>query len=97
MPIQLSYAQYGVFVVLVPLFMLIHYLFTFHIDIIPGVGDRAVDRHDVVHISACRSRPAGPQGGPHGPHRLAPTREPVAERREPRLVATRVRIREELT
>ncbi len=36
LPIQLPYAQYGLFIVLVPLFMFIHYLFTFHVDVIPA-------------------------------------------------------------
>ena len=36
LPIQLSYAQYGVFVVFVPLFMFIHYLFTLHFDLFPA-------------------------------------------------------------
>jgi hypothetical protein len=36
LPVQLSYAQYGVFIVLVPAFMMIHYLFTFHFDLVPA-------------------------------------------------------------
>ena len=36
LPVQLPYAQYGVFVLLVPLFMLIHYLFTFTVDLFPA-------------------------------------------------------------
>ncbi len=97
LPIQLSYAQYGVFALLVPLFMLVHYLFTFHIDIIPAweialsiVTTSYIFRHvdpdrparKVVRTALTDWRRSG---------------EPVAERREPRLVATRVRIREELT
>ncbi len=36
LPVHLSYAQYGLFIVLVPLFMFIHYLFTFSVDVIPA-------------------------------------------------------------
>jgi hypothetical protein len=36
LPIQLPYAQYGLFLLLVPVFMFIHYLFTQQIDIIPA-------------------------------------------------------------
>ena len=32
LPFQLPYAQYGLFVVLVPAFMFVHYLFTLHVD-----------------------------------------------------------------
>ena len=35
LPIHLSYAQYGLFVVLVPAYVFIHYLFTFRVDVIP--------------------------------------------------------------
>jgi hypothetical protein len=36
LPVQLSYAQYGLFILLVPVFMFIHYLFTLTVDIIPA-------------------------------------------------------------
>lgn len=36
LPIQLPYAQYGLFLLLVPLFMFGHYLFTQQIDVIPA-------------------------------------------------------------
>jgi hypothetical protein len=36
LPVQLSYAQYGLFVVLVPVFMFIHYLFTFTVEVVPA-------------------------------------------------------------
>ena len=36
LPFQLPYAQYGLFVVLVPVFMFVHYLFTLHIDLFPA-------------------------------------------------------------
>ena len=35
LPIQLPYAQYGLFLLLVPLYMFIHYLFTFSVDVVP--------------------------------------------------------------
>jgi hypothetical protein len=36
LPFQLPYAQYGVFILLVPLYMAIHYLLTWRIDPIPA-------------------------------------------------------------
>ncbi len=36
LPFQLPYAQYGLFVVLVPAFMFVHYLFTLHFDLFPA-------------------------------------------------------------
>ena len=36
LPLHLPYAQYGMFVLLVPLFMLIHYLITFSFDPFPA-------------------------------------------------------------
>ncbi len=36
LPVQLSYAQYGLFILLVPVFMFIHYLFTLSVDVIPA-------------------------------------------------------------
>jgi len=36
LPVQLPYAQYGVFILLVPLFMFIHYLLTFTVDLFPA-------------------------------------------------------------
>jgi hypothetical protein len=35
LPFHLSYAQYGLFILLVPAYALIHYLFTFSVDVIP--------------------------------------------------------------
>ena len=96
LPIQLSYAQYGVFVVLVPLFMFIHYLFTLHVDLFPAweialaiVATSFIFRHV----------------DPDRPARMVirtaltdwhTTREPVAEQREARLVATKVLVRDAL-
>jgi hypothetical protein len=36
LPIQLPYAQYGLFVLLVPIYMGIHYLLTLHVDAVPA-------------------------------------------------------------
>ena len=36
LPVQLPYAQYGLFIILVPLFMGIHYLMTFQFDPVPA-------------------------------------------------------------
>jgi hypothetical protein len=35
LPVQLSYAQYGLFTVLVPVYVFIHYLVTMTIDVVP--------------------------------------------------------------
>jgi hypothetical protein len=96
LPFHLPYAQYGLFVLLVPLFMFVHYLFTFTFDLFPAweialamVATSYIFRHV----------------DPDRPARMVirtaltdwrRTSEPSAERREPRLVALRVRIREDL-
>jgi hypothetical protein len=36
LPFHLSYAQYGLFILLVPFYMFLHYLLTFHVDVIPA-------------------------------------------------------------
>jgi hypothetical protein len=36
LPFHLSYAQYGLFILLVPLYMFLHYLLTFSVDVIPA-------------------------------------------------------------
>lgn len=97
LPIQLPYAQYGLFVLLVPLFMFIHYLFTFKFDIFPAweialamVATSYIFRHvdpdrparKVIHTALTDWRS---------------TRESSVERRVPRLVASRIRIRESLS
>ena len=94
LPVQLPYAQYGLFVLLVPLFMIIHYLFTFQFDLFPAweialamVATSYIFRHV----------------DPDRPARFVirtaltdwrSTRESSVERRAPRLVASRIRIRE---
>jgi hypothetical protein len=96
LPIHLPYAQYGLFLLLVPLFMFIHWLFTFTVELFPAweislamVATSYIFRHV----------------DPDRPARMVirtaltdwrRTREPAEEQRDPRLVATRVRVREEL-
>jgi peptidoglycan/LPS O-acetylase OafA/YrhL len=96
LPVQLPYAQYGLFVVLVPIFMFVHYLFTFTVDLFPAWEIAlAIVATSLVFRFVDPDRPA------RMVIRTAltdwrHTREPRMERREPRLVATRVHIREEL-
>lgn len=96
LPVHLPYAQYGMFVLLVPVFMVLHYLLTFSIDPFPAweislamVSTSYVFRHV----------------DPDKPARVVirtaltdwrRTPEPAVEKRDPRLVATRIRVREEL-
>jgi hypothetical protein len=94
LPVQLSYAQYGVFVLLVPLFMFIHYLFTLHVDLFP-----AWEIALAIVTTSFIFRHVDPDRPARMVIRTAltdwhTTREPVAERREARLVATRIHIRE---
>jgi hypothetical protein len=96
LPIQLPYAQYGLFIVLVPLYMFIHYLFTFTVELFPAWEIAlAIVTTSLVFRFVDPDRPA------RMVIRTAltdwrHTREPRAEQREPRLVATRIRIREDL-
>lgn len=94
LPIHLPYAQYGIFVLLVPVFMFIHWLFTFKIEWFPAweialaiVATSYIFRHvdpDRPARAVIRTALTDWRG----------SREPRTERREPRLVARRVRIRE---
>jgi hypothetical protein len=97
LPIQLPYAQYGVFVLLVPLFMFIRYLITLHVDFFPAYEIAlAIVATSLIFRYVDPDRPA----------RMVVrtaltdwrhTREPSNEQRDARLVATRVRIRPNLT
>ena len=96
LPIHLPYAQYGMFVFLVPLFMFVHYLITFDFDPFPAweialamVATSYVFRH------VDPDRPAR-VGHPHRAHRLASHPGAGGRAADPRLVATRIRVREEL-
>jgi len=96
LPVQLSYAQYGLFMLLVPLYMFIHYLFSFQVELFPAWEIAlAIVSTSLVFRYVDPDRPA------RMVIRTAVTdwrrtREPRAEQREPRLVAHRIRIREEL-
>jgi hypothetical protein len=96
LPFQLPYAQYGVFIVLVPVFMFVHYLFVWHFDLFPAWE---------IALSMVSTSFIFRHVDPDRPARMVirtaltdwhSTREPSTERREPRLVASRVRIREDL-
>jgi hypothetical protein len=97
LPIQLPYAQYGVFALLVPLFMFIRYLITLHVDYFPAYEIAlAIVATSLIFRYVDPDRPA----------RMVVrtaltdwrhTREPSSEQRDARLVASKVRIRPELT
>jgi hypothetical protein len=96
LPVQLPYAQYGLFILLVPLYMFIHYLFTFKVELFPAWE---------IALAMVSTSLVFRYVDPDRPARMVirtaltdwrRTREPRAEQREPRLVATRVRIREDL-
>jgi hypothetical protein len=96
LPIQLPYAQYGVFVLLVPLFMFIHWLFTFSIDIFPAYE---------IALAMVASSLIFRYVDPDRPARMVvrtaltdwrSTREPSTEQRDARYVGSKVRIREEI-
>ncbi len=96
LPIQLSYAQYGIFVVLVPAFMLIHYLFTFHFDLFP-----AWEIALAVVTTSFIFRHVDPDRPARMVIRTAltdwhTTREPATEKKEARLTAKRVRVRADI-
>ena len=96
LPMHLPYAQYGMFVLLVPLFWVAHYLITFRFDPFPAWEiSLAMVTTSYVFRHVDPDRPA------RAVNRTAltdwrRTREPAVEQRDPRLVATRVLVREEL-
>ena len=96
LPMHLPYAQYGMFVLLVPLFVFLHYLTTFKIDAFPAWE---------IALAMVTTSYVFRHVDPDRPARMVirtaltdwrRTREPAIERRDPRLVATRIRVREEL-
>ena len=96
LPIQLPYAQYGLFVLLVPLFMFIHYLFTFKFDVFPA-WEIALAMVTTSYIF----RHVDPDRPARMVIRTALTdwrasREQAESRRLPRLVASRIRVHESL-
>jgi hypothetical protein len=96
LPVQLPYAQYGLFVLLVPIYVGIHYLFTFKIDLFPAWE---------IALSIVTTSYIFRHVDPDRPARMVirtaltdwrRTHEPAVEHREARLVASRIRIREDL-
>src|SRR5256886_9007737 len=96
LPIHLPYSQYGLFVLLVPMFMIVHYLFTFKFDLFPAweialamVATSYIFRHvdpDRPARKVIRTALTDWRG----------TKEPTVEQRQPRLVASRIRVHESL-
>src|SRR3954466_1793255 len=96
LPVHLPYAQYGMFVLPVPGFMFLHYLLTFGAAPSPA-WEIALPRVPPSYVF----RHVDPDRPARSVIRTAltdwrRTREPTVEQRDPRLVATRIRIREEL-
>ncbi len=96
LPVQLPYAQYGLFALLVPLFMLIHYSFTLTVDLFPAWE---------IALAMVSTSLIFRYVDPDRPARMVirtaltdwrRTREPRTEQREARLVASKIRIRQEL-
>jgi hypothetical protein len=96
LPVHLPYAQYGLFMLLVPLYVFIHWLFTLKVDLFPAWEiSLAIVTTSFVFRYVDPDRPA------RMVIRTAltdwrRTREPATEQRDPRLVATRIRVREDL-
>src|SRR3712207_4622895 len=96
LPIHLPYAQYGVFLLLVPVYMFLHWLVTFEIEALPAWEiSLAMVTTSFIFRYVDPDRPA------RAVIRTAltdwrRTREPAVEQRDPRLVAVRIRVREEL-
>ncbi|MEH0841383.1 MULTISPECIES: hypothetical protein [Micromonospora] len=96
LPVHLPYAQYGLFMLLVPLYMFIHWLFTLQVELFPAweIALAIVSTSFIFRYV-----------DPDRPARMVirtaltdwrRTREPATELRDPRLVGSRIRIREEL-
>src|SRR5262245_18861236 len=97
LPFQLSYAQYGLFVLLVPVFVFIHYLFTFTVDIIPAWAIApAVPPPPFVGRCAAPERPPGLATRPALPAGRGPRAASGQEQRTPRLPARHILVREKL-
>jgi hypothetical protein len=96
LPVQLPYAQYGVFILLVPLFMFVHWMFTLKVDVFPAYE---------IALAMVTTSLIFRYVDPDRPARMVlrtaltdwrHTREPSSELREARYVARRIRVREEL-
>ena len=97
LPVHLPYAQYGMFMLLVPLYMFIHYLFTFDVELFP-----AWEIALAIVITSYVFRHVDPDRPARMVIRTAltdwrRTREPSTEQRDPKLVARRVMVRKALT
>jgi hypothetical protein len=95
LPVHLPYAQYGLFVLLVPLYILIHWLFTFEFGFPAWEIALAMVTTSYIFRHVDPDRPA------RVVIRTAltdwrRTREPAVEQRDARLVGSRIRVREEL-
>lgn len=97
LPVHLPYAQYGLFIVLVPCYMFIHWLFTMRVEVFPAWE---------IALAMVTTSFVFRYVDPDRPARMVirtaltdwrTSREQRGERREPRLVARRIRIRGELT
>ncbi|MDR7280294.1 hypothetical protein [Catenuloplanes atrovinosus] len=96
LPVHLPYAQYGVFILLVPFYMFLHWLVTFQVEAFP-----AWEIALAMVTTSFIFRYVDPDRPARAVIRTAltdwrRTREPAVEQRDPRLVAVRVRVREEL-
>lgn len=96
LPIHLPYAQYGVFILLVPFYMFIHWAFTFTVELFPAWE---------IALAIVTTSFIFRYVDPDRPARMVVrtaltdwrrTREPATEQRDPRLTASHIRIREEL-
>ncbi|MDG4828055.1 hypothetical protein O7627_01900 [Solwaraspora sp. WMMD1047] len=96
LPVHLPYAQYGLFMLLVPLYVFIHWLFTLKVELFPAWE---------IALAIVTTSFVFRYVDPDRPARMVirtaltdwrRTREPATEQRDPRLIATRIRIREEL-
>ncbi len=94
LPFQLPYAQYGLFLLLVPTFVFVHWLFTLHVDLFPA-WEIALAMVTTSYIFR--------HVDPDRPARMVirtaltdwrRTRESAVERRAPRLVGAKIRVGE---
>lgn len=97
LPVQLPYAQYGLFLVLVPVYMGLHYLITFEFDPVPAWEIAlAMVTTSVIWRNVDPDRPARQVIRTALTDWRASGKTASREQRIPRLVARRVLIREKL-
>ena len=97
LPVHLPYAQYGLFMLLVPLYMFLSWLVTQQVDLFPAwpIALAMVTTSFIFrHVDPDRPARAVIRTALTDWRR---TREPAVEQREPSLRATRIRVRQELT